>query len=43
MTQPLAGAFAMAFVEARKPIAAIRHVWWTWIEAGVVAGQTRTS
>ncbi len=29
MAQPQAGAFAIAFVEARKPIAVIRQVPWT--------------
>jgi len=40
---PAAVAFVKAFVEARKPIAAICHGPWTLIEAGAVAGRAMTS
>jgi protease I len=36
-------AFARAFFEAGKPVAAICHAPWTLIEAGVVDGRTLTS
>ena len=36
-------AFARAFFEAGKPVAAICHAPWTLIEAGVVEGRTLTS
>ena len=36
-------AFVRAFVDARKPIAAICHGPWTLIEAGAVRGRTMTS
>ena len=41
--QPAAVAFAKAFVDAGKPVAAICHAPWTLIEAGVLAGKTLTS
>lgn len=41
--QPAAIAFITAFVEARKPIAAICHGPWTLINAGGVGGKTVTS
>ncbi|MFT3838557.1 MAG: type 1 glutamine amidotransferase domain-containing protein [Myxococcaceae bacterium] len=40
---PKAVAFARAFVEARKPIAAICHAPWLLIEAGGVEGRAMTS
>ena len=36
-------AFARAFFEAGKPVAAICHGPWTLVEAGVVRGRTLTS
>ena len=36
-------AFARAFFEAGKPVAAICHAPWTLVEAGVVDGRTLTS
>ncbi|HEU4515320.1 MAG TPA: type 1 glutamine amidotransferase domain-containing protein [Nocardioidaceae bacterium] len=36
-------AFAKAFMEAGKPVAAICHAAWTLVEAGVVQGRTLTS
>ncbi|MFJ7280773.1 DJ-1/PfpI/YhbO family deglycase/protease [Kitasatospora sp. NPDC098663] len=36
-------AFARAFFDAGKPVAAICHAAWTLIEAGVVRGRTLTS
>ncbi|WP_420452137.1 type 1 glutamine amidotransferase domain-containing protein [Ilumatobacter sp.] len=36
-------AFASAFFEAGKPVAAICHAPWTLVEAGVVSGRTLTS
>ena len=42
-TQPAAVAFARAFVDAGKPVAAICHAPWTLIEAGVLTGRTLTS
>ena len=42
-TQPAAVAFAKAFFDAGKPVAAICHAPWTLVEAGVVAGRTLTS
>lgn len=41
--QPAAVAFARAFVDAGKPVAAICHGPWTLVEAGVVGGRTLTS
>ncbi|MDT0344226.1 type 1 glutamine amidotransferase domain-containing protein [Streptomyces litchfieldiae] len=40
---PKAVAFARAFFDARKPVAAICHAAWTLIEADVVRGRTMTS
>jgi protease I len=42
-TIPSAVAFASAFVDARKPVAAICHGPWTLVEAGVLGGKTLTS
>jgi protease I len=42
-THPDAVAFARAFVEAGKPVAAICHGPWTLVEADVVRGRTLTS
>lgn len=42
-TIPEAVAFATAFVDARKPVAAICHGPWTLVEAGVLGGKTLTS
>ncbi|HEX6678161.1 MAG TPA: type 1 glutamine amidotransferase domain-containing protein [Actinomycetes bacterium] len=42
-TDPEAVAFARAFFEAGKPVAAICHGPWTLVEAGVVKGRTLTS
>ena len=42
-TQPAAVAFARAFVDAGKPVAAVCHAPWTLIEAGVLTGLTLTS
>jgi protease I len=42
-TVPEAVAFARAFFEAGKPVAAICHAPWTLVEAGVVEGRTLTS
>jgi protease I len=42
-TQPAAVAFAKAFFDAGKPVAAICHAPWTLIEADVVQGRTLTS
>jgi protease I len=42
-TVPEAVAFAKAFVEIGKPVAAICHAPWTLIEADVVRGRTITS
>ncbi len=36
-------AFAKAFMDAGKPVAAICHAAWTLVEAGVVEGRTLTS
>jgi protease I len=41
--QPEAVAFVKAFVDAKKPIAAICHGPWTLIEAGAVRGRRVTS
>jgi protease I len=41
--QPRAVAFAKAFFDSGKPVAAICHAPWTLIEAGVVRGRTLTS
>jgi len=41
--QPNAVAFARAFFEAGRPVAAICHAPWTLIEADVVRGRTLTS
>ena len=41
--QPAAVAFAKAFVDAGKPVAAICHAPWTLVEAGVLRGRTLTS
>ncbi|GAA4084106.1 MULTISPECIES: type 1 glutamine amidotransferase domain-containing protein [Actinomadura] len=41
--QPKAVAFAKAFFDAGKPVAAICHAPWTLIEADVVRGRTLTS
>ncbi len=42
-TQPAAVAFAKAFLDAGKPVAAVCHAPWTLIEADVVRGRTMTS
>ncbi|MHA3704519.1 type 1 glutamine amidotransferase domain-containing protein [Jatrophihabitans sp. YIM 134969] len=42
-TDPQAVAFATAFVDAGKPVAAICHGPWTLVEAGVLEGKTLTS
>jgi protease I len=42
-TLPEAVAFAKAFIEVGKPVAAICHAPWTLIEAGVLSGRTLTS
>jgi protease I len=42
-TQPKAVAFAKAFVDAGKPVAAICHAPWTLVEADVVGGRRVTS
>jgi protease I len=42
-TVPEAVAFARAFFEAGKPVAAICHAPWTLVEAGVVSGRRLTS
>ncbi len=42
-TQPAAVAFAKAFFDAGKPVAAICHAPWTLVEAGVLQGRTLTS
>ena len=42
-TQPQAVAFAKAFFDAGKPVAAICHAPWTLVEADVVRGRTMTS
>ncbi|MFC6887221.1 type 1 glutamine amidotransferase domain-containing protein [Actinomadura yumaensis] len=42
-TVPEAVAFAKAFFDAGKPVAAICHAPWTLIEADVVSGRTVTS
>ncbi|TDD59002.1 type 1 glutamine amidotransferase domain-containing protein [Actinomadura rubrisoli] len=42
-TDPNAVAFAKAFFDAGKPVAAICHAPWILIEAGVVRGRTMTS
>ncbi|WNI14516.1 type 1 glutamine amidotransferase domain-containing protein [Actinacidiphila sp. ITFR-21] len=42
-TDPKAVAFARAFFEAGKPVAAICHAPWTLIEADVVRGRSLTS
>jgi protease I len=36
-------AFAKAFMDAGKPVAAICHAAWTLVEAGVLGGRTLTS
>ena len=41
--QPAAVAFAKAFFDAGKPVAAICHAPWTLIEADVVGGRRMTS
>jgi deglycase len=41
--EPKAIAFIRAFVQTKKPIAAICHGPWTLIDAGVVKGRTLTS
>ncbi|KNX38715.1 type 1 glutamine amidotransferase domain-containing protein [Luteipulveratus halotolerans] len=41
--QPAAVALVKAFVEARKPVAAICHGPWTLVEADVLRGKTLTS
>ncbi|GAC1396473.1 MAG: type 1 glutamine amidotransferase domain-containing protein [Vulcanimicrobiaceae bacterium] len=40
---PAAVAFVRAFVDARKPVAAICHAPWTLVEADAVRGRTLTS
>ena len=42
-TIPEAVAFAKAFADAGKPVAAICHGPWTLVEAGVLGGKTLTS
>ena len=42
-TQPDAVAFAKAFFDAGKPVAAICHAPWTLVEADVLRGRTLTS
>jgi protease I len=42
-TDPKAVAFAKAFFDAGKPVAAICHGPWTLVEAGVLRGRTVTS
>ncbi len=42
-TKPAAVAFARAFFDAGRPVAAICHAPWTLVEAGVVDGRTLTS
>ncbi|SEH00536.1 protease I [Nonomuraea solani] len=42
-TVPKAVAFARAFFDAGKPVAAICHAPWTLVEADVVRGRTLTS
>jgi protease I len=42
-TNPDAVAFAKAFMDADKPVAAICHAAWTLVEAGAVEGRTLTS
>jgi protease I len=42
-THPEAVAFARAFFDAGKPVAAICHAPWTLVEADVVRGRTLTS
>jgi protease I len=42
-TNPDAVAFAKAFMDAGKPVAAICHAAWTLVEAGVLEGRTLTS
>jgi protease I len=42
-TNPDAVAFAKAFMDAGKPVAAICHAAWTLVEAGAVEGRTLTS
>jgi protease I len=42
-TVPEAVAFARAFFEAGKPVAAVCHAPWTLVEAGVVSGRRLTS
>jgi protease I len=42
-TQPKAVAFARAFFDAGKPVAAICHAPWTLVEADVVRGRRMTS
>jgi protease I len=42
-TNAEAVAFAKAFIEAGKPVAAICHAPWTLVEAGVVRGRRLTS
>ncbi|MGP4113592.1 type 1 glutamine amidotransferase domain-containing protein [Streptomyces sp. 4N509B] len=42
-TDPKAVAFARAFFDAGKPVAAICHASWTMIEADVVRGRRMTS
>jgi protease I len=42
-TQPRAVSFVKAFVDGRKPVAAICHGPWTLIEAGVIRGRRLTS
>ena len=42
-TQPAAVAFARAFVDAGKPVAAVCHAPWTLVEADVVRDRTLTS
>jgi protease I len=42
-TKPAAVAFAKAFFDAGKPVAAICHAPWTLVEADVVRGRTVTS
>jgi protease I len=41
--QPGAVAFAKAFFDAGRPVAAICHAPWTLVEAGVLRGRTLTS
>jgi len=41
--EPAAVAFAKAFFDDDKPVAAICHAFWTLVESGVLAGRTLTS